>query len=448
MDDKNILTAQKIAYEVSKSSGTAYYVGGYVRDLIRGAENKDVDIEIHGICSDKLEEILDCIGKRMEIGQSFGIYALKNCNLDIALPRKEECMGRGHRNFDIFTDPFIGTENAAKRRDFTMNSIMKNVLTGEITDHFGGVKDIENKVIRHINDQTFSEDSLRVLRAAQFAARFGFEVADETEKLCREISLCDLSKERVCDELKKALLKAPKPSVFFEYLRKFKRLGEWFVELENLIGVRQNPKYHPEGDVWTHTMITLDNAAKYRNRVSNPFSFMLSALCHDMGKPMCTKEIDSVIHSYGHEKEGVPVAEKFVKRLTDEKSVLKYVLNMTENHMRPYTLAANKSSVKATNKMFDVFVEPVDAIYFSLSDKGLRKDSEELQNIKRFLLERYDLYAETMRAPYVTGKDLINAGIAPGKKFKTALSHAHKLRLAGINKETALKETLAYMKSL
>ena len=225
MDDRNIAMAVRIAQRAAELGGTVYYVGGFVRDRLRGAKTKDVDIEVHGLYPAQLEAILDELGERVAVGESFGIYKLKGCTLDIAMPRREEKRGSGHRDFDVCVDPFLGTFKAARRRDFTINALMENVLTGEIVDGFGGLRDLREGVLRHVSDESFAEDPLRVLRCAQFAARFGFTVADETAALCGRMDLSSLAKERVMDELEKALLKAAAPSVFFETLRRMGQLS-------------------------------------------------------------------------------------------------------------------------------------------------------------------------------------------------------------------------------
>ena len=436
--------AKRIAEAVKKKGGCAYFVGGYVRDLLCGVQGKDIDVEIHGLTPDELKEVLDSLGKRMDIGESFGIFGLRGYHLDIAMPRRETCRGSGHRDFDIFVDPHIGTEGAARRRDFTINAMMQNVLTGEIIDHFGGKEDLKRGIIRHVDDNSFSEDPLRVLRGAQFAARFEFEIAKETLGLCREMELSTLAKERIMGELEKALLKAEKPSLFFEVLREMKQLSVWFPELEALIGVEQNPKYHSEGDVWVHTMMVLDEAARLKGYAENPLGFMLSALTHDFGKAICTEVINGQIHAYSHETKGLPLVKAFVRRITNETALIKYTLNMAELHMKPNVLASAKSSVKSTNKMLDSAIDPAGLICLAIAD-GLGKISPlEYVSHNDFFKERYGIYMEYMSRPYVTGADLIEAGLKPGKDFSEYLAYAHKLRLAGVEKESALRQTLSY----
>lgn len=432
-----------IAERVRLAGGRAYYVGGYVRDRLLGIENKDIDIEVHGLDVEVLRELLSSCGEILEMGESFGIFTLKGTNIDIAMPRSERATGRGHRDFFVNTDGFIGTKKAAERRDFTVNAIMQDVLTGEIIDHFGGLEDLKKGVLRHVNVKSFPEDPLRVLRLAQFAARFGFTVSEKTAELCKTIDLSSLSRERVEGELKKALLKAEKPSVFFDVLRDVNGLDFWFPEIRNLINVPQNPDFHPEGDVWVHTMQVLDRAAKYRDKVSSPLAFMLSALVHDLGKAVTTQELNGIIHSYNHESAGLIIVKRFLSRITGEKAVISYALNMTLLHMKPGVMVRAGSSQKSFNKLFDQSVAPKDLIYLSFSDKD--EKSVQTENI---LFEKLDIFNEIMSRPFVQGKDLIEAGLTPGKSFSQLLSFAHKLRLAGVSKDEALKQTLAMARKL
>lgn len=442
--DKNMQMARRLAEAVDVAGGVVYFVGGYVRDLLMGEAGKDLDIEVHGLTPDRLKAILDSLGERLDIGESFGIFGLRGYSLDIAMPRKESCRGKGHRDFDIFVDPHIGTLGAARRRDFTVNAMMQNVLTGEIIDHYGGQADLERGIIRHVDDESFAEDSLRVLRGCQFAARFKFEIAPETVALCRGMDLSSLPRERILGEIQKALLKAEHPSVFFEELRRMDQLDLWFPELKSLIGIEQNPGYHTEGDVWVHTMMVLDQAAKLREYAKSKLGFMLSALCHDYGKAVCTEVIKGEIHCYGHETEGLPLVRSFMQRITNEVELKRYVLNMAEYHMKPNALAAQGASVKSTNKMFDGSVDPEGLLCLAIAD-GLGKTSpREYVSYNDFFRERLSTFREYMARPYVMGQDLIDAGLKPGKQFSEYLEYAHKLRLAGVEKESALKQTLAY----
>ena len=440
--------AREVARLVAEKGGRTFYVGGFVRDALIHRENKDVDIEVHGISPKSLEDILDSLGQRMTIGESFGIFGLKGYSLDIAMPRKEEARGQGHKDFDIFVDPFIGTEAAARRRDFTFNALMQDVLTEEIVDHYGGVEDLHAGVLRHVNDQSFAEDPLRVLRAAQFAARFGFRVAEETVSLCQRMQLQHLPRELIEGELKKALLKAERPSIFFEVLREMDQLDHWFPEVKALIGVPQNPVYHSEGDVWTHTMMVLDEAAKLRHRTANPYWFMLAALVHDFGKAICTEEHDGVLHAYLHEIKGLPLAETFLRRITSETKLIEYALNLAEYHMKPNTVAGARSAKKVTTRMFDRAVDPEGLICIALADDRGRITQAPATDHEAFLYERLEVFRELMSRPYVMGRDLIEAGLQPGVAFTEILEHAHKLRLAGVPKDSALRQTLAYARQV
>ena len=440
--------AEQIAEYVKEAGGRTFYVGGYVRDHLLGVENKDVDIEVHGIVPDALFEILKRVGEPLSFGKSFGVYGLKGEDIDIAMPRRERATGSGHKDFEIDVDPFIGTHEAARRRDFTINSLMEDVLSGEIIDHFGGCSDLEAGVIRHIDPETFVEDPLRVLRGAQFAARFDFSISPDTTELCRSIDLSALSAERVEEELKKALLKADRPSVFFESLREMDQLDVWFPELKQTIGLEQDPVFHPEGDVWTHTMEVIDRAAAFRDRVSEPYRFMLLALTHDLGKIVTTEMKNGRIHAYEHETKGMPLVESFIGRLTGEKAVVDYVRNMVPLHMRPNVAAFSKPVLKSTNRMFYAAAAPEDLIWFAEADKPVMSGAFEFSGDRQFLLDRLKAYEETMAKPYVMGRDLIEAGLEPADDFTEILAFAHKLRLAGIEKDSALKQALTYAHKL
>lgn len=440
--------AAEIARLVDAAGGRTFFVGGFVRDRVLGRENKDIDIEVHGITVEKLEEILSELGEQTEMGASFGIFGLRGYDIDIAMPRKEEATGRGHRDFKVDIDPFIGTYKAAIRRDFTINAMMQDVLTGEIVDHFGGLDDIRASVLRHVNDDTFAEDPLRVLRAAQFAARFNFSVAEETVSLAKTMDLTALSWERIAGELQKALLKADAPSIFFREMRRMDQLSYWFPEMEQLIGLEQNPEYHPEGDVWTHTLMVIDEAAKLRKEADYPMGLMITAMVHDMGKAVCTTVDESgKIRSIGHENES-ELIESALSRITTEIRLKKYVHNMMQLHMRPVSLAKQTEKQKPYDKLFDQSVDPHDLLLFAKADYLGRKDVPDYTETEQLLQEKLRKFDELMAKPYVMGRDLVEMGLTPGPEFKELLEYAHTLRLAGVDKKAALSQTMALYRSM
>ena len=444
MNDPAMEKAREIAGLVEKKGGRAYFVGGFVRDRLLNIENKDVDVEVHGIEPGELKEILCRLGKPLEYGASFGIMSMSGLDLDIAMPRKERATGNGHRDFQVEVDPFIGPEKAARRRDFTMNAMMEDVLTGEILDFFGGREDLEKGIIRHVDPRTFPEDPLRVLRAAQFAARFCFSIAPETIDLCGVMDLSALSRERVEEELRKALVKGEEPSRFFQALRQMGQLHCWFPELEQLIGLEQDPVFHPEGDVWNHTMDVIDRAAAFRGEVSDPYAFMLLCLTHDLGKITTTQFVKGRIHAYRHETEGAPLVGAFLDRLVSEKKTNSYVMNMVPLHMKPNVASRSHPALKSTNRMFDQASAPEDLIWFAQADAPVRAGTEAFTGDPEFLRERLDQYRQIMDRPWFTGRDLMEKGLEPGADFGEFLAYAHKMRLAGVDRDSALKQTMAY----
>lgn len=432
-------TAEKIALLVSEAGGCAYYVGGYVRDRLLGIESKDIDIEIHGIEEERLAEVLSDAGSIYSKGAGFRVYGISGCDIDIALPRREKKTGRGHRGFDTFPDPFIGEKKACLRRDFTVNALMENVLTGEILDFYGGLDDLEEGIIRHVSRLSFSEDPLRVIRMAMFCARLGFEPAQETLRLSETADITELPRERIEGELMKVLTGSKKPSVFFEILKRIGKLSYWFPEIEALSGIPQNPAHHPEGDVWNHTMMVLDEAAKLRKYAEYPEGFMMSALMHDIGKSITTfTDEDGRIRSIGHEK-CLDEVRRAMHRITGEKKLISYVVNMTELHMRPNQLAKFNSGQKALNRLFDRSCSPRDLILLSKADFLGRGDARDYTQAEDYLRSGYENFCRIMDKPYVKGEDLIAAGIKPGPEMGKLLKSARSMRLAGISREQTLK---------
>lgn len=449
--------AIKIAVEVNKVGGSSFYVGGYVRDDILGIPNKDIDIEIHNIEPNVLENILKQFGniEKRTVGNNFGIYNINRFNLDISLPRKEMAIGKGHKDFDIIVDPYLSLKESAKRRDFTANALMKNILTGEIIDYYGGLDDLKKGIIRHIDDNTFAEDPLRVLRACQFAARFDFDIATETIELCKNMDISTLPKERVAGELTKALIKGNKPSIFFNSLYEMKQT-EWFKEVFDLKDVKQDTVYHPEGDVYEHTMSVIDEASTlFPTGIDNPdryLPFMLSALCHDFGKLNTTKiNNKGRICAINHEKTGIPLANDFLDRIYNNKGFTRYVDNMIEFHMKAHSCFNNKAKIKSTNLLFDKLLYPTDFIHLAYAD-SIGHNIQKLDNKQfnmflgkamrenEFLINRYFNYKDRKSQPHITANNLIELGLKPSPLYKEILDKAWNLHLKGVNKENVLKQ--------
>lgn len=266
--NKDILLASK----VKEKGGRAFYVGGYVRDLLLNIPNKDIDIEVHGIAEKDLVAILNEIGEVDYYGRSFGIYALRHEDIEVALPRSEKVLGTGHRDFEISVNPDMGYKNAALRRDFTINALMMDVLSHEILDYFNGTDDLNKGIIRHVNDVSFVEDPLRVYRAAQFASRFGFKIDERTVELCKGIDTFVLSRERIEEELKKALLKAERAEIFFECLKEMNQKDVWFKGVNNLSCLMKYESNRINADNKYYFMVlllALDNGLDFIEAFSN-----------------------------------------------------------------------------------------------------------------------------------------------------------------------------------
>jgi len=330
----------KLARTIKEQGGRAMLVGGCVRDELMGIEPKDFDVEVYGIEPQKLREILDSFGKVDAVGEAFTVYKLGN-DLDVAIPRREKKVGRGHKGFVVEGDAQMSFEEAAKRRDFTINAILQDILTGEIIDFYNGREDIKRKILRVVSRETFAEDSLRVLRAAQFAARFEFEIDAETVEICRQINLTDLPKERIWGELEKLLLKARKPSIGLQWLYNLGVVDQLFPEMKALVGVPQEKEWHPEGTVDQHTLLVVDRARELIDDLpyAKQVTVMLGALCHDFGKPATTQFFDGRWRSHAHDEAGVEPTISFLDKLgiytINGFDVREQVVQLVRYHLKP-----------------------------------------------------------------------------------------------------------------
>ena len=447
--EQDLALSRQIAQAIAEAGGRAYYVGGYVRDGLMGLECKDIDIEVYGIAPGELRRVLAGLGDVYDRGAAFGVLGLRHSDIDIAMPRTESRTGGRHTDFDVCVDPFLPPQIACRRRDFTINAMLQDVLTGDILDFCGGRQDLQEGIIRCVCPETFVEDALRAFRAAQFAARMDAEIEPETLQLCAGMDVSLLSVERVLGEMEKALLKAEHPSVYFRLLRSMDHLKEYFPELERTIGVEQNPRFHPEGDVFEHTMLVLDAAAGLRARSEWPLAFMLSALLHDIGKIVATEvQEDGRITAYGHETLGLALVEQQLRRITRQEKLIRYVCNQAELHMRPNMLFFAQSRKKKTRQLFDMSVCPNDLILLSRADASGKLDEPYREENEIWLRQRLQDYQERLKMPMVTGQDLIAAGLKPDKNFAGLIRRARQLHFSGIEKKNALKQVLAEVQNM
>jgi tRNA nucleotidyltransferase (CCA-adding enzyme) len=332
--------ARDIATAVRGDGGRALIVGGWVRDRLMGREahSKDIDVEVYGLPSERVRWLLESLGRVEEVGESFQVY--KAGDIDVSLPRRESKSGRGHRGFDITGDPTMSVEEAARRRDFTVNAIAWDPLSDQYLDPYDGRGDLDRRLLRVVDPATFADDSLRALRAVQFAARFEFRLDPQARELCQTVTLDDLPPERVWGEIEK-LLCAPRPSIGLALALELGIIGQLFPELQQLVGCPQEPEWHPEGDVWVHTLQVVDQTRRRIDDLPRPqqLALMLGAVCHDFGKPATTAVVDGRIRSMDHEDQGVTPALLFLDRLNihsiDGYDVRGQVVGFVAQHLKP-----------------------------------------------------------------------------------------------------------------
>lgn len=449
----------KIAELIKKNGGRAMLVGGCVRDELMGIESKDWDLEVYGIEPEKLKEILRNFGKVDTVGEAFTVYKLGNA-IDVAIPRRERKVGKGHKGFVVEGDPDMSFEEAAKRRDFTINAIMKDVLTGEILDCYGGREDIENGILRVVDKETFVEDSLRVLRAAQFAARFEFDIDTETVELCRSINVTDLPSERIWGEFEKLLLKSEKPSIGLKWLYDLGVVGQLFPEMQSLVGVPQEPEWHPEGDVDVHTLMVVDEARKLINDLphAKQVTVMLGALCHDFGKPETTEMIDGKLRSLGHDIAGIEPTKSFLDKLNihtlDGFNVRREVIELVVHHLKPGMFYKAKKVGDGAFRRLARKVE-LDLLYRVAKADALGRNPEWIPKEKWFKAEAQEWFIEKAESleikhvgpePILMGRHLIEFGLKPSKQFKDILDEVFEKQLDG--KIETLDEAKEYAREI
>ncbi|MBS1794549.1 MAG: HD domain-containing protein [Acidobacteria bacterium] len=448
----------ELAKRTAAAGGRAMLVGGCVRDDLMGVEPKDWDLEIYGVAPARLRALLSGFGEVNAVGEAFTVYKIGQ-DLDVALPRRERKTGRGHRGFVVEGDQDMSFEEAAKRRDFTVNAIMRDVLTGEIVDCYGGRRDIENRILRVVARETFAEDSLRVLRAAQFAARFEFAIDDETRAICREIDLTDLPKERIWGELEKLLLKSRRPSIGLGYFYDLRIAEQLFPELTALVGVPQEEAWHPEGPVDVHTLMVVDEARRLVDDLeyAKQVTVMLAALCHDFGKPATTEFFDGRWRSHGHDEAGVEPTLSFLDRLgvftLDGYDVRAQIVQLVRFHLTPGMFYKNPPGDGAFRRLAGK-VEP-DLLYRVAKADSLGRNPDWLPEEKRFDAAAQEWFIERVRALHVErrapasilmGRHLLELGLKPSPRIGQILDAVYEKQLDG--QIATLAEALAEARTM
>ena len=464
----------------------ALLVGGFVRDVLLGLHPKDADVEVFGVAPEDLEALATKLfGEHIDaVGKSFGVLKVflgDGFEMDITLPRRESKAGRGHKGFLIDSDPFLSVEEAARRRDFTVNAISADPLTGEILDPFHGLKDLEKRVLRVVDPEHFVEDPLRVYRAVQFSARFGCSIEKKSFALMKKMvargDLAELTKERVSEEIRKLLLKSPKPSVGFELMRSLGILKKYYPELNVLARTPQEPEWHPEGDVWIHTMMVLDEAAKIIRRDDAPptddekLQLMVGALCHDLGKASTTgpgeKHGIPRIRSLGHEAAGEEPTRTLLSRWAFGEAIERAAILSATEHMHPSNLFRAREANTLTEAQYvnsvrkllrriqpldwRVFLAVTEADHRGRGFAGLDTEPYEMgikfaDAVRKFQLE------DEAKKTLIQGRDIITFSkklgkkLKPGPRFGEIIAQIESLRDAGAIKTR--KEALEKLKEL
>jgi tRNA nucleotidyltransferase (CCA-adding enzyme) len=447
--------AVSIAQAVRQAGGRALVVGGWVRERLLygpGHEPANVDLEVFGLPGDRLRTLLESFGRVEAVGESFQVYKIGD--IDVSLPRRDSKAGRGHRGFIVSGDPDMSIGEAARRRDFTVNAISWDPLTEEYFDPYDGRGDLERRVLRVVDPQTFGDDSLRVLRAVQLAARFELALDEATAALCREIPLDDLPAERVWGEIEK-LLFARRPSIGLALAMELGIIARLFPELEALADCPQEPEWHPEGDVWVHTLQVIDQARTRIDDLPRPqqIAVMLGAVCHDLGKPATTAVIDGRIRSMDHEEQGVRPAAAFLDRLNvrsiDGYDVRQQVLGITAQHLKP------GSWYKVRDEVGDgAFRRLAHKVDLELLARVAKSDCEG-RAPGQFDCSAMDWFLERARAlgvehrppePILLGRHVLALGLAPGPRVGEILKAVYEQQLD--NQVRTLEEAIESARAL
>lgn len=440
----------RIVQALHEANGRAFLVGGAVRDLLLDLPIKDLDIEVHGLQPAELEKILRTFGYVDLVGKAFGVYRVQGIDVDFALPRKDE----GGRKPEVAIDPNMDLRDAFARRDLTINAMGIDLITFELVDPFDGQKDLAAKVLRPPDIRFFTEDPLRFFRVMQFIGRFEMNPSNELNHVCISMDISQVSIERIEAEFEKLLLQSKRPSLGIRWLRLIGRLKEILPEVAALIDCEQHPEWHPEGDVFEHTMQTLDAAAQFEyTNEEDKLIMMYAALCHDLGKVSTTRGTGRTVTSYGHELDGVPLAQSLMMRVTGKKDLIKWVGLMVRHHMTPGLFVKDGAKPAAYKRLARKMAPRLNLALLAdlaVADKRGRnaQGNEPLdtvfEDIAQFRVHAHEAHVEfSMEPPVLLGRDLLDV-IKPGPELGKLLERAYEIQIdEGIVDRDELKRRVA-----
>ena len=446
MTENIIHQVEQIASAVKSGGGRAFYVGGFVRDRLLGLKPKDIDIEVYGLTGQNLLELLEQYGRVDLIGKQFGVFRVRGVDAEFALPRSDS----SGRKPEVVVDPSLDFKEATRRRDLTVNAILMDVLGGEIIDPWRGQDDLKNKLLRAPDPERFIEDPLRYYRVMQFLARFEMRVDESLDSVCRSMPLDGVAAERVAEEFEKLLLFARRPSLGLCWLKDNGRLGEILPELAPLPDTPQEPDWHPEGDVWRHTMQAVDAAARLResDRIRD-LKLMWAALCHDLGKPETTVLVEGRIRTPDHDRKSVLLAELLLERLVFNREIRNGVLKLVAHHMKPMQFHSNESSPKAFKRLALKLSPEADLHLLGLLARadyhGTNPDADYPHSNESMVLDWFDEQVVQLgverepEKPLLLGRHLMGV-VSPGPRMGAMLEEAYRIQLEeGIREIEELK---------
>ena len=449
-------TIKSIVQSIDAQKGRALLVGGVVRDLLLGRQSKDIDIEVHGIPLATLEEILKKHGPVSTIGKSFGVLRIHNHDVDWSLPRTDSV----GRKPIVAIDPNMTFKQAFERRDLTINAMGVDLTTKELIDPFDGLKDLERGILRAPNQDTFVEDPLRFYRVMQMIARFDMHPDDALQKLCSTMAIDHVSRERIELEFEKMLLQSERPSKGIRWLREVGRLAAVLPQLDATINVEQDPRWHPEGDVFEHSMQALDAAAiiakTYDDR-HKKLVLLYTALVHDLGKATTTEKTPNGIISYNHEVAGVDLARNMLKRITENHDLMSAVLKLVRHHMTPVIFVKEGAKASAYKRLANKLdPETTIAMLADLAYADIRgRNPESMEPLTIAIpelvtfIERADQAQVHYKpeAPVLQGRDLLDV-IKPGKEMGRLLERAYEIQIEEsiVDKDELKRRVLAERK--